>query len=91
MHAGTFLQFLRHLYGCPIEVANIKELSVLVQLHSICCQFKQVELDEEVMERLEKIIDEEIVGPIGLIDACMLLTNHGVRVGGAAVFGEGED
>ena len=31
VHVSTFLQFLRHLYGCPIEVANIKELSVLVQ------------------------------------------------------------
>jgi len=55
VHVNTFLQFLRHLYGHPIEVANIKELSVLVQLYSICCQFKQVELGKEVVDTLEKI------------------------------------
>ena len=79
VQAGTFTQFLRHLYGRPIEVAKIRELSVLVQLHSICRQFEQVELNEEVMERLEKMIDKEIMGPKELVEVYMLLIRHGVR------------
>ena len=75
---AVFTLFLHHFYGRKFEVAKTTDLPVLVQLHIICCQFGQEELDKRLMERLQLVLEKETIGPRGLIEANMLLVKHGV-------------
>ena len=75
---AVFTLFLHHFYGRKFEVAKTTDLPVLVQLHIICCQFWQEELDKRLMKRLQLVLEKEIIGPRGLIEANMLLVKHGV-------------
>merc|ERR1719447_1099393 len=54
---NTFTLFLRHMYGCRMEVAAITELLTLLELLSITRQFEQVELGKEVKERLMDLLN----------------------------------
>ena len=46
----TFTIFFRQLYGCKME------LSILAEVHSITCQFGQLELEKEVKGRLGRLL-----------------------------------
>ena len=59
--------FLRHIYGYKMEVAAITELLTLTELHSITCQFEQVELGKEVKERLRELLNTEERRPCALV------------------------
>ena len=74
----TFTMFLRHMYGCKMEVLEISELSTLAELHSIACQFGQVELEKEVKGRLGLLLSE-IRGPGALMKVLMPLARHKVE------------
>ena len=52
----TFTIFFRHLYGCKMDVLEITELSILAEVHSITCQFGQLELEKEVKGRLGRLL-----------------------------------
>ena len=62
------------MYGCKMEVVEVTELSTLVQLHSITSQFGQVELENEVNERLGWLLKIETKGPRALVELNILLT-----------------
>ena len=71
--------FLRHMYGCKMEVAAITELFTLTELHILTCQFEQVELGKEVKERLRELLNTEKRRPCALVEARMLLVKHNVE------------
>jgi len=74
----TFNLFLRHMYGCKMEVKEVAELSTLAELHSIASQFGQVELEKEVKERLRQLLNMETRGPTALVELNMLLAKLNV-------------
>jgi len=76
---NTFTLFLRHMYGCKMEVAAITELLTLAELHSITCQFDQVELGKVVKERLRNLLNTEKRGPRALVEVSVLLAKHKVE------------
>jgi len=76
---NTFTLFLRHMYGRKMEVAAITEFLTLVELHSITCQFEQVELGKEVKERLRNLLSTEKRRPCTLIEVSVLLAKHKVE------------
>ena len=67
------------MYGHKMEMTDITELLTLVELHSITCQFEQVELGREVKERLRNLLSTEKRRPCTLIELSMLLTRHKVE------------
>ena len=76
----TFTLFLRHMYGCKIEVASMTELLTLAELHSVTCQFKQVELENEVKERLRDLLNNmEMRGACAIVEVSTLLARHKVE------------
>ena len=79
MGENTFTLFLRHMYGRKMEVAAITEFLTLVELHSITCQFEQVELGKEVKERLRNLLSTEKRRPCTLIEVSVLLAKHKVE------------
>ena len=79
MSDNTFTLFLRHMYGCKMEVAAITELLTLAELHSITCQFDQVELGKVVKERLRNLLNTEKRGPRALVEVSVLLAKHKVE------------
>jgi len=79
VNEDTFNLFLRHMYGCKMEVVEITELSTLAELYSIASQFGQVELEKEVKERLRGLLTNETRGPIELVEVKMLLARHKVE------------
>ena len=79
MSEDTFNLFLRHMYGCKVEVMEVAEFSTLVELHSIASQFGQVELEKDVKERLRWLLNMETKGPSSLVELNMLLTKFKVE------------
>ena len=79
MSEDTFNLFLRHMYGCKVEVMEVAKFSTLVELHSIASQFGQVELEKDVKERLRWLLNMETKGPSSLVELNMLLTKHKVE------------
>ena len=79
MSEHTFNLFLRHMYGCKMEVEEVAEFSTLAELHSIASQFGQVELEKEVKERLRRLLDMETRGPTALVELNMLLAKLNVE------------
>ena len=79
MSEDSFNLFLRHMYGCKMEVVKMTELSTLAELHSIASQFGQVELEKEVKERLRWLLNKETRGPGAMVEVCMLLARHKVE------------
>jgi len=75
----TFNLFLRHMYGCKMEVEEVAEFSTLAELHSITSQFGQVELEEEVKERLRRLLNMETRGPTALVELNTLLAKLNVE------------
>ena len=75
----TFNLFLRHMYGCKMEVEEVAEFSTLAEVHSIASQFGQVELEKEVKERLRRLLDMETRGPTALVELNMLLAKLNVE------------
>jgi len=75
----TFTLFLRHMYGCKMEVAAMTELLTLAELHSLTCQFEQVGLGKEVKERLRDLVSSGTRKPCAIVDVCTLLTRHKVE------------
>ena len=69
----TFNLFLRHMYGCKIEVEEVAEFSTLAELHNITSQFGHEELGKEVKERLRRLLNMETRGPSALVELNMLL------------------
>ena len=67
------------MYGRKMEVAAITEFLTLVELHSITCQFEQVELGKEVKERLRNLLSTEKRRPCTLIEVSVLLAKHKVE------------
>ena len=47
------------MYGFRMEVAAITELLTLAELHSLTCQFEQLELGKVVKERLRDLLNIE--------------------------------
>ena len=78
MSEHTFNLFLRHMYGCKMDVKEVAEFSTLAELHSIASQFGQVELDKEVNERLRQLLNMETRGPTALVELNMLLAKLNV-------------
>ena len=77
---NTFTLFLRHMYGCKMEVAEIAELSTLAELHSITCQFEQAELGREVKERLRDLVNNmEMREACAMVELSTLLVRHKVE------------
>ena len=75
----TFTLFLRHMYGCKLEVAAITEVLTLAELHSITLQFKQLKLGEEMRNRTRNLLNTEAGGPCSpchLVEVTKLLTRH---------------
>ena len=80
MGENTFTLFLRHMYGCKMEVAEIAELLTLAELHSITCQFQQEELRKEVKERLRDLLNNmETRGVCAMVELSTLLVRHKVE------------
>jgi len=76
----AFNPFLRHMYGCKINVVEITELSTLAELHRIASQFGQMELEKEVKERLGWHLEKETSrGPVALMEVNILLARHKVE------------
>ena len=73
MSEHTFNLFLRHMYGCKIEVEEVVEFSTLAELHYITSQFGHEELGKEVKERLRRLLNMETRGPSALVELNMLL------------------
>ena len=77
MSEHTFNLFLRHMYGCKMEVKEVAELSTLAELHRIASQFGQVELENGVKERLRGLLDKEISrGPVAVMEVNFLLARR---------------
>ena len=74
----TFNLFLRHMYGCKMEVKEVAEFSTLAELHSIASQFGQVELEKEVKERLRQLLNMETRGLTALVELDVLLAKLNV-------------
>ena len=67
------------MYGFRMEVAAITELLTLAELHSLTCQFEQMELGKEVMERLRDLLKTETWQICALVELNMLLVRHKVE------------
>ena len=81
MGESTFTLFLRHMYGCRMEVAAITELLTLLELLSITRQFEQVELGKEVKERLMDLLNNMEMREHGskLVEVVTLLARYKVE------------
>ena len=73
----TFTLFLRHMYGCKVDVAAMTELLTLAELHSLTCQFEQEELEKEVKDRLRDLLNNmETRRPCAMVEVSTLLARH---------------
>ena len=82
----TFTLFLRHLYGSKMEISTMG-LSTLVEMHSATSQFRLVEMEKKLKERIKEVLMRER----GLWDTCQgaRLADQ-VPAGGAGALGEGK-
>ena len=54
----TFTLFLRHLYGSKMEISTMG-LSTLVEMHSATSQFRLVEMEKKLKERIKEVLMRE--------------------------------